>query len=310
MYKNLDDYISEVSHYLVVTNGKDDILKEIESHILEKVEVRFGKITDDNIHCVIMEYGKPKDVAERYMENFQILAPLLRNYLILYTGIVFAIHLGLYLISLVLGYDIGIIPLVYIPNTNLLQIIMYLPMTLIFDFGLVTIFLMLVTQKSKDLKLPWFKGFKRKAKNKSYLKITAIIALIYIPVLYTYIKFGTVFAAISLTNGKYAILQSDDVKWYSTFIIVLFTFGMVSLIVNYFSNSELIHVAISIFELLLLWVLIKHPPNMALKAFSDITLRDNMLYGFKGLFIFATILVCYRLVKSIINFSVRQVSKL
>ena len=38
MSKNLEDYLEQIDHYLVVKKDKSEILSEIKSHILEKAE--------------------------------------------------------------------------------------------------------------------------------------------------------------------------------------------------------------------------------------------------------------------------------
>jgi len=46
MNKYLKDYLEQIDHYLVVQEGKKEILDEIKSHILEKAEDETGEVTE------------------------------------------------------------------------------------------------------------------------------------------------------------------------------------------------------------------------------------------------------------------------
>ena len=99
MDKNLKNYLEEIDHYLILKEGKKEVLEEIESHILEKTERDFGEISEENIQKTINLFGSAKEVAEMYLEGFQIISPLFNNYLFRYTWILFAIHYSLKIIS-------------------------------------------------------------------------------------------------------------------------------------------------------------------------------------------------------------------
>ncbi len=40
MNKNLKNYLENIDHYLILSKGKKEILKEIENHILENKDIR------------------------------------------------------------------------------------------------------------------------------------------------------------------------------------------------------------------------------------------------------------------------------
>jgi hypothetical protein len=48
MHENLEKYLREISHYLAVKQGADEILAEIRSHILEKAERESGGLTPES----------------------------------------------------------------------------------------------------------------------------------------------------------------------------------------------------------------------------------------------------------------------
>ena len=101
--KNLERYLDEVKTYLVMDDPRkrEDILMEIRSHIIEKAENKYGELNEESIRQTMTDYGTPREVAARYSEEKTIIASYYKNYLFMYTGIVFAIHLGLRLFGLI-----------------------------------------------------------------------------------------------------------------------------------------------------------------------------------------------------------------
>ena len=141
-YKTLEDYLKEIDHYLAINEGKDEILSEIKSHILEKTESETGKITDETLKRTIKNYGNPKTIAEKYMEGYQIISPTYKKYLFLYTGLLFIVHYLLIVISAFTNQEMVFFPFFYIPimeaNSQIwIKLILYLPMTFLYDFGLI-----------------------------------------------------------------------------------------------------------------------------------------------------------------------------
>lgn len=79
MFKKLEIYLDEISHYLTTSKEKEEISSEIKSHILEKAEQEFGEITENTLERVIAAYGSPRQVAEKYMDDSQIIAPVFKS---------------------------------------------------------------------------------------------------------------------------------------------------------------------------------------------------------------------------------------
>ncbi len=160
MEKKLNEYLQEIGPYLPL-KGQEDILKEIKSHILEKTEFDYGEINPENLEKTISQYGAPQKVAEKYLEGFQIISPVFKKHLFIYSAILFAGHAVLTLLAWILDSSFLVFPFFYIPRLEDFQALFYLPMAFVYDFGLVALVLYLVTQKKADLALPWPKLFKR-----------------------------------------------------------------------------------------------------------------------------------------------------
>jgi hypothetical protein len=313
MYKSLEKYIDEIDHYLVAGQDKKDILLEIESYIIEKTESRFGEATEEGIRAVISEYGSPREIAEKYMEGRQIVSPAFQNYLFLYTAVLFAVHLGLYLISLVTGDDIALIPFLYVPRVNPALILIYLPMAFIYDFGLVSLALYIITQKNRNLRLPWFKGgFGKTGRKRRIIVPLVFMTLIFIPMLYFLMKYGTLFAVYHLENGEYSLylLSDDTLKQCSALLLAIIAAAILSLLLKLFYRSDVLEASISLVQLAVLYVIINLPYAKALDVIPGSGLRAEVLYGFKSLFVLITVLVTVKLVKKIINFSISKINVL
>jgi hypothetical protein len=153
MFERLESYLEEFSHYLGTTKEKQEILTEIKSHIMEKAEQEFGEVTQENLDRIIDDYGSPRQVAEKYIEDDQFISSAFKGYLIRYTGILFAVHFGLILVAFFLKTNsMAVFPFFFIPEFDSFQSLFYLPMAFVYDLGLVGIILYFVTQSRKDIK--------------------------------------------------------------------------------------------------------------------------------------------------------------
>jgi len=156
MDNNLKGYLEEIDHYLISTEENKEILKEIESHILEKTEQTFGKITEENIQKIINTFGSAREIAEKYLDGFQIISPSYKNYLFRYTWVLFGIHFGLKIISYFFDISFNLFPFELSININrIMQLFSEAPITWIYDFGLVALVFYFITQSEKQANLVW-----------------------------------------------------------------------------------------------------------------------------------------------------------
>ena len=211
MDKNLKNYLEEIDHYLILKEGKKEVLEEIESHILEKTEKDFGEISEENIQKTINLFGSAKEVAEKYLEGFQIISPLFNNYLFRYTWILFAIHYSLKIISYAfnVSFNVSFNLLFFdlsIKVNGFMQLLSEALVTWIYDFGIVALILYLITQSEKEINLIWPQFVVSKFKIKtlplnapSKLKIGIIVGLQIISLL-VYFKYNTLFFKTYWTN--------------------------------------------------------------------------------------------------------------
>jgi len=172
MNKYLTDYLEQIDHYLSVQEGKNEILDEIKSHILEKAEDETGEASESSIKDTISKYGSPQKVAEKYMDDVQIISPTFKKYLWRYTGLLFSVHCLLILSSLLFFGDMYLFPFFYIPDMGIIQALNYIPMAFVYDIGLVGMLLYFITQRKKTFSCPGQKlDLKRRGDLRNLLKI-------------------------------------------------------------------------------------------------------------------------------------------
>jgi len=263
MYKKLESYLEEIDHYLALREGKEEILSEIKSHILEKTEQEIGEITEATLEKVVANYGSAQKVAEKYMDDFQIISPTFKKYLLRYTGILFAFHFGLTIISLIFGFSLLVFPFFFIPKMDTFQALFYIPMTLVFDFGLVGIFLYFVTQRKREMKLPWLK-IRIHVPDESERKQPHIIWLILMLIgfgglIYMYVRYQTLFFLSLNLQEPQSLFIPEASKWYSLALIVMLGCGIGSYIIRFFTKSEWINLARNGVYLIILGLIMNSP---------------------------------------------------
>jgi hypothetical protein len=265
MSEKLETYLDEIRQYLASSKEKQEILAEIKSHIMEKAEKEFGEMTENSLAKVINAYGSPRRVAERYMDDYQIIAPTFKGHLLRYTMILFAFHFGLTVISLIFKTSMLVFPFFYIPKIDSLQALFYLPMTFVFDLGLVGIILYFVTQSRREIKLPWPKlnlncqkmteGRREKPKIIPFvLMFLGNCALVYV-----YMRFHTLFFKSLNFKGVESLFNPEASKWYSLALLSFLGIGIVAYAIKFFTTSEWVNLLRSASQLVILGVVINRP---------------------------------------------------
>ena len=319
MHKKLEDYLEEIDHYLVVKEGKKEILSEIKSHILEKAQQEFGEVTEESLGKVIDYYGSPKKVAEQYLEEFQIIAPSLKKYLFLYTGMLFSFHFGLTVLSVIFNWgNVMIFPFFFIPEMGFIELMYYLPMALVYDIGLVGLFLYFVTQSKKDIKLFWprFKasapGIPEKERAQPKIIYLALMLIGFSLVIFAYLRFHTLFFVSLDFKSPESLLNPEASKWYSLFVITVIACEITGYVFRFFTQSEWVPLVINAFYLVLVWIIFNNPIDNAYAGIRGTDL-DFVNFVFRGIGVFVLVVftVCAALdfLKSLIRMIRKTLAK-
>ena len=271
MDKNLKSYLEGIDHYLVLKEGKKEVLKEIESHILEKTEKDFGEISEENIQKTINLFGSAKEIAEKYLEGFQIISPSYKNYLFRYTWILFAIHYSLKIISDDFNLSFNLFPFDFSIKINgfinkFMQLLSEAPVTWIYDFGIVALILYLITQSEKKINLIWpqfvVSRFKIKTlplNEPSKVKV-GIIAGLQIISLLIYFKFNTLFfMKVNLSHSPEPLFATAFSQFMSLLVISLIFFELICSIMPYFLKTYWINLINNCVYLIVAIFLLNNP---------------------------------------------------
>ncbi|MBN2398739.1 MAG: hypothetical protein JXI33_00180 [Candidatus Aminicenantes bacterium] len=221
MHKNLENYLEEISHYLSGRSEREEILSEIRSHILEKAEQETGPVTEASLEKVIAAFGKPRWVAEKYLDGMPIIAPAFRRHLFRYTSLLFVIHLAVIALTVALKRSVSVFfPFIFVPRMNLVEAILYLPMAFLTDFGLVALVLFIITRSGREIRLPWPKfafnldevkapALKTLAARIGMAAWSAIMLALTAGAVHLFLKYHTLFLAKRSSGPLQPFLQSE-----------------------------------------------------------------------------------------------------
>ncbi|WP_028777474.1 hypothetical protein [Shimazuella kribbensis] len=302
MFKAIDIYLNEVKFYLV-SKDKVDILKEIEIAILDKCERQYGEITEQTIEKVLQNYGDPKKLATQYNDDdYHIIDPSFKNALFLYTGITFSLHFLLCLFSSLISDkgSIYIFPFFYIPSLSIYELLLFIPVILLSDLGVVAVVLYVLTRQNKKISLPFDLEKLNKSAQKSFVRshnlMLAIPKTLFLLLL---------FIILWNNNSTYQFGKSISLKFANLPQIVVILFFVLIVVelatiwFAYFHSSPYVHVIKNVFHsavrMMIYGILALQPYEELNKSISSTNATD---IGY--LFILIALLSAYSMVKNII----------
>ena len=301
MYENLEKYLKEISHYLAVKQGADEILAEIKSHILEKAERESGSLTEESLQKTIAAYGRPQDIAAKYMEGHEIISPTFKKHLFRYTAILFALHFILTVVAVYFRTSIIAIPFFFIPKMSAFWAIIYLPMALIYDFGLVALVLYVVTQRRKDMRLPWL-GISLGRRGESGLKrpkrtVLVMLIALFLALLYLLARYHTIFFFSVNFHAPEPMFNPAASVFISIMFLAAFACGIIAYWIRFIFNSAWVTLVENILILLILWVIWNSPIKPEFRAVAGFDMQFA-----SGLFVLLLIVVtAMRFLRSLVR---------
>lgn len=270
MFENLEAYLEEISHFLSGREEREEILSEIRSHVLEQAEQEFGAVTDGSLERVIAAFGPARRVAEKYLDGRPIIAPAYKRFLFRYTALLFALHSLLTVVAVVIIKKSFIFfPILYVPSMDPFEALFYLPTAFLFDFGVVTLILYLITQSKREVRLPWPRLSldldEVKAPGRTIGRVIGLAAMTALTgaALYVYVRFGTIF--LFKRGLEYQpIFTPAAGRWYSLILIGLWALGTIRLAVKFITPSPWVDAVKEGLTLVLLGLVFRQPVDTAL----------------------------------------------
>ncbi len=258
MSERLERYLREIDHYLAVSRNSKEILDEIRSHILEKAGEEGG--SEEAIEKAIAGYGRAREVAEKYIEGTEIIAPAFKKYLFRYTWLLFAVHLCLTIVALVTKTSITAFPFFIVPRMSVAIAFFYVPMAFIADFGLVALVLYLVTQRKQEMRLPWPRLFvPRRPHKRPRAWRFAVLALLFACGLFLAIRYRTLFFYTINAGPARSLLDPVSSLYFSILFLAMLACEVLALGVRFIVDSAWVNLARDILILTLLWIVWNGP---------------------------------------------------
>jgi hypothetical protein len=277
MNENLEKYLDEISHYLPGGRVSKEILAEIESHILEKAQREHGSITPESIRKTIDGYGPAQEVASKYMEGQEIISPKFKRYLFRYTALLFSLHLVLTLVAVWFRTSIIALPFFFIPKMPFWALFIYLPMALVYDFGVAALILYIVTQRGKVSRLPWF-GVPAGRRGESGLDkpkpaVLAMLIVIFAIVLAVFLRYHTIFFYSLNFSRMESLLNPASSLFFSILFLAAIACSVVCYWIRFIVNSAWVLLVENGIVLLILWVAWNSPikPHYKTVPGTDLT---------------------------------------
>jgi hypothetical protein len=267
MSNKLEAYLEEIGHFLSGRAEREEILSEIRSHILEKAAAEHGGTGDDAVDRAIAAYGAPRRVAERYAEDQPIIAPAYKRYLFRYTTLVFAVHAALTVFAVVAGRTFVLFPFLYMPRLEVIDALMYLPTAFLADLGLVALVLYFVTQRGKDVRLPWPRigvdlDEVLSPKKAFWSRVgTAIGAVVMLAVTdfaaYLFARYHTVFLTLRDGSDPRPLLAPGPGRYLSLIVIAQLAVSTMTLLIRLLTRSPWVKIVSNVVSLGLIGLVLR-----------------------------------------------------
>jgi len=267
METRLNEYLAEIDHFLILKEGKTEVLREIRSHILDKTERDFGELTDENIQHTIDSFGSTQKVAEQYSEGYQIISPAYKNYLFRYTWLLFGLHYLLKLVSYFFDMAFNFTALgVSINVRHLFQLVSEAPSTWIYSFGIVALVLYFITQSEKEVNLIWPEFARNRFKvktlplSKPSLTKVIVFTVLLLAALYVNNRYNTLFfMTVNLQTTPTPLFAPIFSQFMSQLVIALLCFELICAVMPYFLKSYWVNIINNLVYILVAAFLLQHP---------------------------------------------------
>jgi hypothetical protein len=315
MFKRLEIYLEEISHFLSGREEREEILSEIRSHIQERTEQEFGEVTESSLDKVIAAYGPARKVAEKYLDGHEIIAPAYRRFLFRYTALLFAIHCVLSVITVFSKESFIVFPVLYVPALNPFEILFYLPTAFLFDLGVVTLILYLITQSKKEVRLPWPKVSidldEVKKPGATVGRVFGLVAMSIITGLAVSvtIRYGALFFVDFGSATRRPIFSPEAGHWYSLLLIGLFALSTIGLAVKLVKNSPWADAVQHALSLVLVGLAFRYPFDSAIALSLPGNLLKTIKYGVTVSLLVLSVFITIDLIKAVVRIGRRRLAR-
>jgi len=265
MSEKLEAYLDEIGHFLSGRAEREEILSEIRSHILEKAAAERGVASDAALDAAIAAYGPARRVAETYLDDAPIIAPVYKRFLARYTALLFGVHALLTVFAVASKGTFVIFPFLFMPRLGVIDALMYLPTAFLADLGFVALALHLITRSRKDIRLPWPRFSvdldEVRPPKKAVWNILGFALMLVVTdfALYVYYRAHTLFVINFDLDAPRHLLTPDADKRVSLIVLAMLASGTAAAFARIFTSSRWVEIASDSLSLVLIGLLVRQP---------------------------------------------------
>jgi hypothetical protein len=154
MNAHISDFLERVRPFLVAAN-EVDVLRENGSSVEDRAAGMAGGMTEENLQAAVGAMGDPRDVAAAWSTARPAVAANYRKIHWLLAGLLYAVTVGMAVISAITGGATFVGPFVYIPSLTPLTLLCYLPFAFVFDYGLASLLIQVNERLGTRVGVEW-----------------------------------------------------------------------------------------------------------------------------------------------------------
>ncbi|MBN2206366.1 MAG: hypothetical protein JW742_03090 [Candidatus Aminicenantes bacterium] len=313
MSDKLEAYLAEIGRFLSGRAEREEILSEIRSHILEKSSAERGGDGEAALEAAIAAYGPARRVAETYLEDKPIIAPVYLRFLARYTALLFAVHGLLTVFAVACKKSFVIFPFLFMPRLGVIDALMYLPTAFLADLGFVALVLHLITRSGRDVRLPWPRFSvdldEVRPPRKAVWNALGFAAMLAVTgfALYVYAKARTLFVINFDLDAPRRLLTPAADERASLIVLALLVTGTAAALARIFTRSRWVDVASDALSLGFFGLLLRQPLEGAFAVPLPERLLPFLKVNLRIVLLIVAVFVAVDLVKNLIAIGRRKV---
>jgi hypothetical protein len=194
-----------------------------------------------------------------------------------------------------------VIPFFYIPKMTTWSSLFYLPMIFFYDFGLVALFLYFMTQRGRDVRLPWPRFLRSDAPSLAFgrpkVGVLAMLIAFLVGALYLMFKYHSVVFYWSNNREPRSLMAPASALFFSCLFVAALGCHVAAYAIRFLFNSAWVDLARDAVILLILWFAWNSPIK---PEYASIPGLDVRIVG--GLFVLIlTVIVAAKFLRSILR---------
>ncbi|MBS3765636.1 hypothetical protein KGY71_03840, partial [Candidatus Bipolaricaulota bacterium] len=211
---------------------------------------------------------------------------------------VFSVHFGLTLISIMIGGGALVVFPLFVPELNLLELFVYIPIIFVFDFGLVSLVAYFLEGLNIEWNIDWLAKFKKPVISPRISSLGWLVSSLIVGS-FLHFYFGSIFVFLRpLDRETIPLTEVLDLEWLSTFVLLSLFVSTLAYIIRFFHNSESINLVKGVLDLIILSFLMRYSLTLNDSSVIDQFDLQILVPLMKGIYVFVVAIVVFEMVRS------------